>query len=180
VTFHRDGTRLAGHPPPHGVPDIAFATGSLGHGPAMAAGLALARRLRGEPGRVFCLTSDGEWDEGSCWETAIFARQQRLGNLTLIVDANGLQGFGTTREVADLEPLGARFESFGLAVREVPGHDLAQLEGALRAPADRPAVVIARTVKGHGVSFMENRVEWHYLPMDEAQYRQALAEVQRA
>ena len=175
--FQRDGTRLCGHPPAEGVPGIQFATGSLGHGQAMAAGLALGKRLRGEPGRVFCLTSDGEWNEGSCWETAIFARQRRLGNLTLIVDANGLQAFGTTREVADLEPLVDRFRAFGLAATEVDGHDQRALARSLAEATGGPNVVVARTVKGHGVSFMENRMEWHYLPLSEAQYGQARAEV---
>ncbi|MBI5543090.1 MAG: transketolase [Deltaproteobacteria bacterium] len=179
-TFHRDGTRLAGHPPPEGIPDIPFATGSLGHGPALAAGLALARKLRGQEGRAYCLTSDGEWDEGSCWETVIFARQRQLANLTLIVDLNGLQGFGTTKEVADLDPLASRFATFGWSVREVSGHSPEELAMALKAPCDQPLVVLARTVKGRGVSFMENRMEWHYLPMSEAQYRQALAEVERS
>ena len=107
-TFHKDGTRLSGHPPTSGIEDILFATGSLGHGFSLAAGLALAKRLKGEPGRVFCLTSDGEWNEGSCWEALIFAKHHGLENLTLLVDLNGLQGFGTTREVADLEPLAAK------------------------------------------------------------------------
>ena len=113
--FQRDGTRFSGHPPPAGVPGILFATGSLGHGQSLAAGLALARQLRGEEGRVFCLMSDGEWNEGSCWETIIFAHQRKLCNLVLVVDANGLQAFGTTKEVADLEPLAARllFQELG-------------------------------------------------------------------
>src|SRR5262249_27235306 len=117
--FHGEGTRLSGHPPFQGLSDILFATGSLGHGLPLAAGLALARQFRGEPGRVFCLTSDGEWNEGSCWEGLIFARHHRLENLTLLVDCNGLQGFGTTREIADLEPLAGKFEAFGLPVEVV-------------------------------------------------------------
>ena len=122
-TFHKDGTRLSGHPPTSGIEDILFATGSLGHGLSLAAGLALAKRLKGEPGRVFCLTSDGEWNEGSCWEALIFARHHGLENLTLLVDLNGLQGFGTTREVADLEPLAEKFRAFGLPTLEIDGHD---------------------------------------------------------
>ena len=127
-TFHKDGTRLSGHPPTAGIEDILFATGSLGHGFSLAAGLALAKRLKGEPGRVFCLTSDGEWNEGSCWEALIFAKHHGLENLTLLVDLNGLQGFGTTREVADLEPLAAKFRSFGLPTLEVDGHECDELE----------------------------------------------------
>src|SRR5205807_144724 len=111
-TFHKDNTRLPGHPPAHGLGDVLFATGSLGHGLGLANGLALAKKLKGQGGRVFCLTSDGEWNEGSCWESLIFARHQNLDNLTFIVDANGLQGFGSTREVADLAPLGEKFRAF--------------------------------------------------------------------
>jgi transketolase len=176
--FQRNGTRFSGHPPPAGIPGILFATGSLGHGQSLAAGLALARQLRGEDGRVFCLMSDGEWDEGSCWETIIFARQRKLDNLILIVDANGLQAFGTTKEVADLEPLAVRFRAFGLMTHEVDGHDQAALAAALSAQSGGlPRVIIVRTVKGRGVRFMENRLEWHYLPMSEAEYRLALEEV---
>ena len=90
---------------------------------ALAAGLALAKRLKGEPGRVYCLMSDGEWNEGSCWEALIFAKHHRLENLTILVDLNGLQGFGTTREVADLDPLAEKFRTFGIPTREIDGHD---------------------------------------------------------
>lgn len=178
--FHRDDTRLSGHPPASGIDDILFATGSLGHGLSLASGLALAKRLKGEPGRVFCLTSDGEWDEGSSWEALIFARHHRLHNLTLIVDRNGLQGFGTTREVADLEPLAAKFEAFGFPTREVDGHSFPEICSALRDPTPGPTAVVARTRKGAGVSYMENRLEWHYLPMTEPQYHQAVQDVERA
>src|SRR6185437_5106795 len=121
--FHKDGTRLSGHPPPGGIEDILFATGSLGHGLSMAAGLALAKRLKGEAGRIYCLMSDGEWNEGSCWEALIFARHHGLDNLTIVVDLNGLQGFGTTREVANLEPLAEKFRAFGVPTEEIDGHD---------------------------------------------------------
>jgi transketolase len=174
--FHKDDTRLSGHPPFSGIPDILFATGSLGHGLSLAAGLALARRLRGEPGRVWCLTSDGEWNEGACWEALIFARHQCLDNLTLLVDVNGLQGFGSTREVADLEPLSAKFEAFGLPTVEVDGHDPAALYRVLGQDRPRPDAVLARTTKGHGVSFMAGRMEWHYLPLSKEQYEQAVEE----
>jgi transketolase len=175
--FHRDGTRLSGHPPFQGLPEILFATGSLGHGLPLASGLALARRLRGECGRVFCLTSDGEWNEGSCWESLIFAHHQRLDNLTILIDCNGLQGFGTTREVADLEPLTGKFEAFGLPAVEVDGHDPAALLESLAADPPGPRAIVARTRKGCGVSFMENRMEWHYLPLSEDQYKQAVREM---
>jgi transketolase len=129
--FHRDDTRLSGRPPTSGIPDILFATGSLGHGFSLAAGLALAKKLRDEPGMVYCLTSDGEWNEGSCWEALIFARHHKLSNLVLLVDLNGLQGFGTTREVADLEPLSDKFPVFGLPTTVVDGHEAESILAAL-------------------------------------------------
>ena len=176
--FHGEGTLLSGHPPASGIDDILFATGSLGHGLGLASGLALAKRLRGEPGRVFCLTSDGEWNEGSTWESLIFARHQRLTNLSLIIDMNGLQGFGTTQEVADLSPLAEKPRAFGLETIEIDGHDPQAIARALNAEAGSgPRCVVAQTRKGRGVSFMEGRLEWHYLPMTPAQYEQALGEV---
>ncbi len=175
--FHRDGTRLSGHPPANGIADIPFATGSLGHGLALAAGLALGKKLKHEAGRVFCLMSDGEMNEGSVWETVIFARQQALDNLTFVVDLNGLQGFGTTKDVADLEPLAEKFRAFGLPTTEIDGHDSSAVSAALACRATGPHAIIARTVKGHGVSFMENKVEWHYLPLTATQYFQALEEL---
>jgi transketolase len=127
---------------------------------------------------VFCLTSDGEWNEGSSWESLIFAAHHRLDRLTIIVDQNGLQGFGSTREVADIAPLTDKFRAFGIPTLEIDGHDPEAIEQALEeASRQGPAAVVARTVKGHGVSFMENRLEWHYLPMSEAQYLQALSEI---
>ena len=176
-TFHKDGTRLSGHPPLTGIPEIPFATGSLGHGLGLAAGVALGKKLRGMPGRVFCLMSDGEWNEGSCWEALIFSVQQRLENLVIVVDANGLQGFGTTTEVADLSPLGGKFQEFGLAKEEIDGHNCSDICAALGKDRPGPRAIVAKTIKGCGVSFMENKMEWHYLPMTEAQYRQAEIEV---
>lgn len=176
--FHKDHTRLPGHPPVQGIPEISFAAGSLGHGIGVAAGMALGRKLRPAEGRVLCLTSDGEWNEGSSWEALIFAAQRSLNNFTLIVDLNGLQGFGRTCEVADLDSLAEKFHRFGFNVEEINGHDVEAIERTLRAPAgSRPRAIVARTVKGHGVSFMEDRMEWHYLPMTREQYEQAVAEV---
>jgi transketolase len=167
-SFHRDGTRLSGHPPPSGIDDILFATGSLGHGFSLAAGLALAKRFKEESGRVLC------------WEALIFVRHHRIDNLTLLVDLNGLQGFGTTREVADLEPLSAKFRAFGFTVSEVDGHDPDGLEKVLKSHNAGFHIVVARTHKGRGVSFMEDQMEWHYLPMTEVQYRQAVKEIEGA
>ncbi len=179
-TFHKDGTRLPGHPPAAGIPEVIFATGSLGHGLGLACGLALAKKIKGEGGKVFCLMSDGEWNEGSCWEALIFLAHRQLDNLTFIVDCNGLQGFGTTSEVAKLDPLTAKFEAFGLETVEIDGHNMEAITEALCTERSGATAVIAKTIKGHGVSFMENRVEWHYLPLNEQQYQQARNEVQLA
>jgi transketolase len=177
--FHKEGTHLSGHPAPGWRSDIPFATGSLGHGLSLACGLALGKRLKKENGRVFCLLSDGEWNEGSTWEGLIFAAHQELG-ITALIDLNGLQGFGTTAEVADLSPLEDKLRPFGVDVSVVDGHDWLALGAELARPVKGPRVIVARTVKGHGVSFMENKMEWHYLPMTESQYRQALAEIESA
>jgi transketolase len=177
--FHKDGTRLSGHPPTAGIEDILFATGSLGHGLSLAAGLALAKRLKGEAGRVYCLTSDGEWNEGSCWEALIFARHHKLHNLTILVDLNGLQGFGTTREVADLEPLAEKFRAFDVPTREIDGHDGGAIRRALVPDGSKLEVIVAQTRKGCGISFMEDRMEWHYLPLSETQYIQAVRETEQ-
>lgn len=175
--FHKEHTKLSGHPAPDWLGEITFATGSLGHGFPLAAGLSLGKKLQGEPGRVFCLTSDGEWEEGSNWEALIFVLHHRLESLTVMVDWNGLQGFGTTKEVAGLEDLRKKFESFGMSTEEIDGHDPKALEEAWRGKTGGPRAVIAHTEKGRGVSFMRNKMEWHYLPLTEAQYRQALEEI---
>jgi transketolase len=172
-TFHKDGTRLSGHPPVRGIPEIPFATGSLGHGLSLAAGLALAKKLKGEEGRLFCLTSDGEWNEGSNWEALIFSRHHDL-KLTLIVDLNGLQGLGRTRDIADLEPLADKFRAFRVQTLNVDGHDLEAVTAALNQEGEGPIAVVAKTKKGHGVSFMEGLFESHYLPLSPESYRQAV------
>ena len=181
--FHKDHTKLSGHPPAAGVPGIIFATGSLGHGLPLAVGLSLGKRLQKQKGRVYCLMSDGEWEEGSNWEALIFAAHQKLDGLTCLVDCNGLQGFGTTKDVAglDIGSLKTRFSAFGASVDEVDGHKPEDILHALNAPRDGEHVrlIVARTKKGNGVSFMENKMEWHYLTMTETQYKRALEEVAR-
>jgi transketolase len=179
-SFHKDDTLLSAHPPASGLRDILFATGSLGHGPSLCCGLALARKLRGEKSRVYCLTSDGEWDEGSNWEALLFARQKSLDNLTLIVDLNGLQGFGTTAEVADLGSLAQKFREFGWDVDEIDGHDIQAIAASAARWSSRPRAIIASTIKGNGVSFMANRMEWHYLPLTKDLFEQGVREIEAA
>jgi len=175
TTFHQDGTRLSGHPPARGIPQILFSTGSLGHGLSLAAGLALAAKLKGEIRHVFCLTSDGEWQEGSTLEALIFACHHNLSNMTILVDHNGLQGFGTTAEVASMDPLNAKLSGFDVDVRRCDGHDLPALRDTVAPKSNRPLVVIMDTRKGHGVPDFEGRMESHYLPLTEAQYHAAMA-----
>ena len=175
--FHKDDTLLAGHPPAKGIADIQFATGSLGHGLSLAAGTALAFKLKGSDTRVVCLTSDGEWQEGSTWEALIFACHHRLFNLTVMVDHNNLQGFGSTADVASMSPLWDRLQGFDVDLQIIDGHDPDAIRAALEGESHRLRVIILRTVKGHGVSFMENRMEWHYLPLSEAQFKMAIAEI---
>lgn len=176
--FHKDNTLLAGHPPARGIPAIPFATGSLGHGLSLAAGTALALRLKRQEGHVYCLTSDGEWQEGSTWEALIFACHQQLTNLTILVDHNNLQGFGSTEEVASMSPLWTRLQGFDIETQVIDGHCLQDIRAALASPGSKPRIIILKTVKGRGVSFMENQMAWHYLPLTNAQFQAAIEEVE--
>ena len=177
TSFHQDDTRLAGHPPPQGIADIAFATGSLGHGLSLASGTALGFKLRASKSRVFCLTSDGEWQEGSTWEALIFACHHQLDNLTVMVDHNGLQGFGSTAEVASMSPLWEKLQGFDADIKIIDGHDAVAIRSALNNQPNRLQIIILKTIKGHGISFMENKMEWHYLPLTEALFHAAIAEI---
>ena len=173
-TFHKDDTLLAGHPPSQGIKGISFATGSLGHGFSLAAGTAMAWRLQDRTNHVFCITSDGEWQEGSTWEALIFAQHHCLANLTVLVDHNTLQGFGSTRDVASMAPLWDKLSGFDVAVDVVDGHNLPALRAALDKPCHKTRVIVMQTIKGHGVDFMENKMQWHYLAMSDAQHVAAL------
>jgi transketolase len=177
-SFAGEGTLLGTHPERE-LRGVDFTSGSLGQGLSTACGASLAARLDGSERRVYCLLSDAECNEGSTWEAAMFAGHRRLGNLTAIVDVNGQQALGYTRDVLDLEPLAARWSSFGWEAREVDGHDHDAIRAALEQPSTegKPCAVVARTEFGHGVSFMTNRIEWHYLPLDDEQYQLALGEV---
>lgn len=179
--FYQDGSPLAGHATHKGVPGVEVSTGSLGHGLSLSVGMAIAAKRASMLYRVFCVLSDGECDEGSTWEAALFAPQHRLDNLVAIIDYNKIQSFGAVKDVIDLEPLAAKWRAFGWAVREVDGHDIPALEEALTAipyEQGRPSCVVAHTVKGKGVSFMEHQLLWHYrAPRDETM-AQALAELE--
>lgn len=178
-TFHGEHTLLPGHPPSTGLPLVSFATGSLGHGLSLASGTALAFKLRSEARQVFCLMSDGEWQEGASWEALIFACHHRLKNLTILIDNNGLQGFGRVSEIASIEPLATRLAGFGAEVRAVSGHSLADLRKALTGERARsaPRIFVMQTTKGKGISFLQDRMESHYLPLSRDQYDAALLEL---
>jgi transketolase len=180
-TFYRDGGRLAGHATSSGVPGIEFSTGSLGHGLPVAAGMAYAAKLDCQSYRTVALLSDGECDEGSTWEAALFAPQYCLDNLLVIVDYNKIQSLGHTKEVLDLDPFADKWRAFGWAVEEVDGHDMPALLDALaRFPLARrkPSCLIAHTVKGKGVSFMEDKLLWHYRNPSRAERDAAVAELE--
>ncbi|WP_048438621.1 1-deoxy-D-xylulose-5-phosphate synthase N-terminal domain-containing protein [Caenimonas sp. SL110] len=177
TTFHKDGTLLAGHPPSRGIADIHFATGSLGHGLSLAAGTALAFKLKGSTQRVVCLTSDGEWQEGSTFEALVFACHHRLDNLAVLVDHNDLQGFGSTAEIASMSPLWERLKGFDADIQVIEGHDPQAILSALNQQGSRLNIIIMKTVKGHGVSFMERRMDSHYLPLSKAQFEQATLDI---
>jgi transketolase len=182
-SFYSDGTYLAAHPPCGGkIQGIPFGTGSLGHGLSLAAGIALSTRFIKQKYGVFCVLSDGDCNEGSTWEAALFAAHHRLDNLTVIIDRNGLQGFGASDEVLNLNPLKKKWESFNFNVACARnGNDFRDIDAAFKrlksARSKKPGCIIAGTTKGSGVSYMENRMEWHYLPMDDGLYEKALADL---
>lgn len=180
-TLCRYQSHYVGHPT-RKVAGVEQNTGALGHGLPICVGMAIAGKLDEASYRVYTLLGDGELAEGSNWEAALAASHYGLDNLTAIVDCNTLQITGHTRDVMNTEPLGAKFEAFGWAVRRVDGHDFGELTEALRGPlvTGRPSLVIADTVKGKGVSFMENVAKWHHGVPDDEEYARALAEIDLA
>ena len=181
-TYCGDGSLLGVHPE-HRLRGIDFSTGSLGHGLALGAGAALAARLQGSSRRVFVLLSDGECNEGSIWESAMFAAHQELSNLVVVIDMNGQQALGYTRHVLDLEPMDRRWDAFGWDARVVDGHDVGAMLQAIEGldpVTGPPHVLVARTTFGRGVSFMENQIRWHYFPMSDQEYARAVDEVRSA
>jgi len=179
-TFYQNGSRLAGHVTHTYIPGVEVSTGSLGHGLSMATGMALVAKRDVRPYHVFALLSDGECDEGSIWEAALFAGQYQLDNLVAIVDYNKIQSLDYVKKVMDLEPFTKKWQSFGWRVREIDGHNVAEIHQALsQVPfkSRHPSCVIAHTIKGKGVSFMEDTVLWHYRSPQGEEYESALAEL---
>ncbi len=180
ATYYKDGSTLLGHVTSFGIPGVEVSTGSLGHGLPIACGMALAGKADGKRYRVFALLSDGECDEGSNWEAMMFAGHNRLDNLVSIVDYNKLQACGSTKAVLDLEPLADKIRSFGWSVKEVDGHDHGRLKKALSSAPfkkGKPSCIIAHTLKGKGIRFMEKKVLWHYRCPDDGEMCEALGEL---
>ncbi|MDR2337789.1 MAG: transketolase [Deltaproteobacteria bacterium] len=181
--FYSNGTVLAAHPPCNSqLAAIPFGTGSLGHGLSLAAGLAFSQRYTNKAFHVYCILSDGDLNEGSTWEAMLFAAQHQLTNLTIVVDYNRLQACGRTEDIISLEPLTDKFRSFRfeVAISEA-GNNLDSLEKAhhdlVQLDSKKPRCIIAYTTKGSGISFMENKFEWHYLALNDEEFKQALLEI---
>lgn len=179
----QDGGLYQGHTRRGFVPGIEMSAGSLGHGPSLGAGMAYAKRLQGLGGNVYVLMGDGECNEGSVWETAMFAAKFHLSNLVLIIDRNRLQSYGSDVEVMDMGDVREKFAAFGCNAVEIDGHNYDQIYRALTTGCGRnmsaPVVIIAETIKGKGVSFMENRLEWHFKSPSDEQLAIALKELSR-
>jgi transketolase len=181
ATLKRLGSRLQGHPAMHETPGLEGCTGSLGQGLSYANGMAMAARLSGLDYRVYCLIGDGELHEGQVWEAMMTTVRYQLTNVTAIVDQNGLKAMDETYRGKILEPLAARWASFGWVTREIDGHNMQEIVDALDWATGQnkaPAVIIAHTVKGKGVSFIENQAAFHNAPATPEQYEKAVAELE--
>ncbi len=176
---YKNGSNLSGHISHFGVPGVEFSTGSLGHALGVGSGLSLSLMLRKKQNHVYVLLSDGELDEGSNWEALLFAGHHKLSNLTAIIDYNKLQSLKSVSETLTIEPLASKFHSFNWEVFEVNGHDVAEIESSLLSAriVEKPSVIICNTVKGFGVSFMENSVLWHYRSPQDEEYTAAKKEL---
>lgn len=180
-SYLKDDSLLGVHPE-HPLVGIDFSTGSLGHGLSIGAGAALAARLKKASYRVFVLVSDAECNEGSLWEAVMYAAHNKLSNLIAIIDLNGQQATGYTADVLNLLPMSERWKTFGWDVHEVDGHNMNEITktiAGLNTKTGQPHVLIAKTVLGKGVTYMEKKVEWHYLPMSDEQYGQALTDIEK-
>ncbi len=179
-TLRKPDSILQGHPDMKKIPGVDMSTGSLGLGFSSACGMAVAAKKKGDTYRVYSVVGDGEIEEGQIWEAAMFASHYNLTNLCLVVDLNGLQIDGTTDEVMCSKPVDKKFEAFGFNVITIDGHDFDQIEDAFekaRTCTDKPTAILANTVKGKGVSFMEGNVNWHGSAPNSEQYEQAMAEL---
>ena len=180
--FGRNGSVFHEHPPKPGfIPGVEAATGSLGHGLPMALGMAIAQSVQGMQGRCYALISDGECNEGSIWEAAMLAAAQNVNHLTALIDYNKWQATGRSQEVMALEPLSAKWQAFGWHTQQINGHDFESINQALdeaRSETNKPSVIVADTIKGKGISFMENDNNWHYRIPNEEELTKALKELE--
>ena len=182
ATYGQDGSRLMSHIS-HKVPGVEFSTGSLGHGLPFGCGKAFAAKRQKNNWRTFVILSDGELDEGSNWEAILFAPHHRLDNLVAIVDYNKIQSLGSVKEVLDLHPLAEKFRAFNWAVKEIDGHNHDEISAALKQipfESGKPSCLIAHTVKGKGVDFMEGKLQWHYSSPKPDQLKEALRQLEGA
>lgn len=183
ATYYKNGTSLTAHPAPNRFTCVPLATGSLGHGLPFGTGVAKAAKMRKENRSVIVLMSDGETNEGTTWEAAHFARQHKLDNLLVIIDKNSLQGFGVTSEVMGDTCSPDQWKALGFEVFETNGHDVesnSSLISRLKKTGNgKPKVIIASTIKGKGVKYMEDRLEWHYNPMNEDQFNMAVDDINK-
>jgi len=180
MTLRKMGSRFQGHPDMYKVPGIEMSTGSLGQGFSAAGGMAMANKLDTAPGRIYVLLGDGELQEGLVWEAAMSAAHYKLDNMVAILDYNGLQIDGKNEEVMTVAPVADKFKAFGWNVMTIDGHDFAEILDAFKKAREckgKPTMIVAKTVKGKGVSFMENNAGWHGKAPDDEQTKQALAEL---
>ena len=183
LTLRKVGSYLQGHPNMNSVPCVDMSTGSLGQGISTACGMALAAKVKGKENRVYTLLGDGEIQEGQVWEACMFASHYKLDNLCVIIDNNGLQIDGDVAKVMSPYPIVDKLEAFGFHVQAIDGHDLDAIEAALntaKTVKGKPSAIVMKTVKGKGVSFMENNAGWHGVAPNDAQYEQAMGELKTA
>ena len=179
-TFYQNNTYLAAHPPANKISKIPFATGSLGHGLSLSAGLGMASKLKKNNKTIFCVTSDGEINEGSTWEAALFISHHNLKNVIWLIDRNKLQGFGSTEDIMKLGPLDDKLKSFGFDVMSVNGHNYDELNAIkeFHLKAERPIAVICNTIKGYGWKEQQNQLACHYIPFKENEYKEILESIE--
>ena len=173
--FCKNNSNLFGHVTKNNIPGVEFSTGSLGHGLPVASGIAFSLKKKKSKNNIYCILSDGECDEGSTWESALFSSHHKLNNLTVIIDHNKIQSFGKVSEILKLNPFIDKWKSFNWKVKEVDGHCHADLyKSLIKKKQSKPQVIIAHTVKGKGVSFMENKLKWHYKSPDNKELNESL------
>lgn len=177
--YYLNGSNLSGHVSHKGVNGVEFSTGSLGHGVCVALGMALAKKMNNEKGKIFTIVGDGECQEGSVWEMAMLASSKKCNNMVVIVDKNNYQAMGKCSEITNCDNLAEKWEIFGWEVLKIDGHNYDEIYTAMTHLSDKPICIVANTIKGHGVSFMENELLWHYRDPQNEFYTQAMEELRK-